>query len=405
MRRTHATGARTPLPLLSYGFRPFFLGAALWGLIAIALWILMLTKGLRLPSRLPPLDWHIHAMLFEFVPAAVAGFLLTAISNWTGRPPVNGSRLGALVGLWILSCVNLLLSAWVPAGFAILFDMAFPVTLTVVVAYEIISARRQRNYFMIVPVAVLTLAQLLMDLGVEEGLRWLTGYGWRMGLAAILILISAIATRIVPNFTRNWLMAHQRGLSLSVPKPLDRAAHAVLHTGLVIWIFFPHAQLTGVVLVAGAALNLWRLVYWQGWTTMTEPLLFVLHIGYVFLTLGVAALGWTDLATGFPLGAAIHTLTVGAIGTMILAVMTRVSRGHTGHALSADAGTVLIYLLIILAAVARVTAALVNQERVTLWTAAAILWISAFGLFAVRYTPLLLHPRKHQPMGSVQASK
>ena len=387
-------GARVPCALLSYGFRPFFLAAALWAAIALAVWITMLTAGLTLPSRLDPLDWHIHAMLFGFVPAAVAGFLLTAMANWTGRPAVSGARLAVLVCLWLAGRIDQLLSAWLPVWLAILLDMAFPIALAATVAHEIIAARDRRNYRMIVPVAVLALAQLLMDLGAEGGLGALTGYGWRLGLVAILILISVVGGRIVPSFTRNWLLGRGREPLPAAPGRFDQASLAVLHTALMIWVVLPNGAPTGGALLAAAALNLWRLLRWRAVATRAEPLLLVLHIGYAWLVVGVAALGWASLSAGFPLGAAIHALTAGAIGTMILAVMTRVSRGHTGHALSADGATILIYLLVILAAAVRIAAALSIAAREALLIAAAALWIGAFGLFALRYAPLLLRARK-----------
>lgn len=390
--RRDRMGPRIPAALLSYGFRPFFLAAAIWAAIALAIWIAMLTTGLVLPTRFDPLDWHIHEMLFGFVPAAVAGFLLTAISQWTGRRPVSGGLLGLLIGLWLLGRIDVLTCDVLPVWLAIAADIAFPFALAAIVAREIIGARNRRNYPMIAPVVVLGLAQLMMDLGAIGGIGWLTGYGWRLGLALTLVLISVVGGRIIPAFTRTWLM--NRG-AVRLPRPaglLDRMSLGVLHAALLAWVFFPTAHATGVALLAAAALNLWRLLRWHGAATRSETLLLVLHVGFAWLILGVAALGFAALDSAFPLDAAIHSLTVGAIGTMILAVMTRVSRGHTGRALSADGPTILIYALIILAACARIAAALAG-EATDLLTLAATLWVAAFGLFAIRYAPLLLRPR------------
>ncbi len=385
---------REPWALLSYGFRPFFLAAALWAAIAVGLWIAMLTMGLRLPSRFDPLDWHIHEMLFGFVPAAVAGFLLTAIASWTARRPVSGALLGVLAALWLVGRLAALIGAFVPAGVAIGMDLAFPAALLAVVARELLSARNVRNYVLLAPVAVIGMAQLLLDLGVEGGFGALAGYGWRLGLVAILILVSVIGGRIVPNFTRNWLL--QRGEQRLPPAAnrIDRTALALLHTALMAWVFWPSVALVGVALLAAAALNLWRLGRWRGAATRDEPLLLVLHVGYAWLVLGVTVLGVTILDGAFPLGAAIHLLTAGAMGTLILAVMTRVSRGHTGRSLHADRATRLIYVLVSLAAAARVAAALLVRAHEVLLIAAAGLWISAFGGFVVRYAPLLLRPRR-----------
>jgi uncharacterized protein involved in response to NO len=380
--------------LLSYGFRPFFLAAALWAAGALALWMAMLTLGLTLPSRLDPLAWHIHEMLFGFVPAAVAGFLLTAMANWTGRAPVSGARLGLLLGLWIAARLAALLSAFLPAGVAIAIDMAFPAALVVTVAHELLAARNRRNYVMIAPVTVLALAQLLMDLGALGGIGALEGYGWRLGLTAIIILISVVGGRIVPSFTRNWLMHRGEARLPPMPGHLDRWAQSLLLTALMVWVVRPDARPTAVLLLAGAALSLWRVLRWRAAATRAEPLLLILHIGYGWLVLGVAALGVASLEPAVPLPAAIHALTAGAIGTMILGVMTRVSCGHTGRALAADRVTVLIYVLVVLAAGLRIAAALPSAAAVDLLRSAAALWIGAFGLFAVRYAPLLVRPHR-----------
>ncbi len=381
----------SPRTFLSCGFRPFFLAAAGWSAIAIALWMAMLTAGLRLPTRFDPLSWHIHEMIFGFVLAAVAGFLLTAIPNWTGRKPVSGALLGSLVGLWLLARIDAIVCAWIAPWLAIAIDMAFPLALAAVVAREILAAHNRSNYPIIAPVVVIAAANLLMDLSLE-GYGVLGGYGWRLALVAILILVSVLGGRIVPAFTRNWLVNRRKEGLPAATNMIDRVSLGVLHTALMIWVFRPTGTVTGLALLAGAGLNLWRLLRWRGIATRAEPLLLILHIGYGWLVLGVAALGVANFDPAFPLSAAIHSLTVGAIGTMILAVMTRVTRGHTGRELTADVATRVIYGLVILAAAARVAAAL-NGDARALLIASAALWIGAFGLFVVRYGPLALRPR------------
>ena len=378
--------------LLSYGFRPFFLAAGLWAAAALGLWIAMLDAGLRLPTRFEPLTWHIHEMLFGFVLAAIAGFLLTAIPNWTGRRPVSGPLLAVLVSLWALGRIDSLASEWISPSLAIVADIAFPLALAIIVGREIVAARSRRNIPIIVPVVVLGVAELLVDLSIE-GFGTLTSYGWRAALAAILILISVVGGRIVPSFTRNWLVKRKAGALPPAAAILDRASLGALHAALVIWVFFAEARFAGVLLLAGAAINLWRLLRWRGIATHSEPLLLILHVGYGWLVIGVAALGVATLDAAFPLSAAIHALTTGAIGTMILAVMTRVTRGHTGRELSADPMTSVIYVLVILAATVRIAAALAARGQDNLLVVAAALWIGAFGLFVLRYGPLLIKPR------------
>jgi len=385
--------ARRATPaFLTQGFRPFFLAAGLWSATAVGLWILMLATGTAVPSRFDPLTWHIHEMMFGFVMAAVAGFLLTAIPNWTQRLPVSGRPLALLAGLWLLGRIVCLVSALVPPWPGVAADLSFPVALVAVVAREIAAGRNWRNLPMIAPVTVLGVANLLMHLEAD-GVAVPAGLGWRLGLAAVIVLISVVAGRIVPSFTRNWLAKRRISDLPAVHGWIDQAALGVLHAGLFGWAFLPGFHPNGLLLLLGAMLNLWRLLRWRGGATAAEPLLLVLHIGYAWLVLGAAFLGLAILDADLPQSAALHTLGAGAIGTTILAVMTRVARGHTGHDLSADRVTSLIYILVTLAAMARVAAAFGAGWTMPLLIASACLWIAAFGVFTLCYGPMLLLPR------------
>jgi uncharacterized protein involved in response to NO len=387
---------RAPTPaFLTMGFRPFFIAAAIWSATAMALWIVMLTTGIELPSRFDPLTWHIHEMLFGFVMATIAGFLLTAIPTWTRRVPVSGFSLAALAGLWLLGRIACLVSALVPPALVITADLAFPLLLVAVAAREIIAGRNWRNLPMMAPVIVLGLANLLMHLEAD-GAAVPSGLGWRLGLAAVIALISVVAGRIVPSFTRNWL-ARRRDIDLPAGHGwIDRAALGALHAALFSWAVSPAFRAGGALLLLGAGVNLWRLLRWRGGATVAEPLLLILHIGYAWLVLGAGLLGLSVLDSNVPQSAAIHALTAGAIGTMILAVMTRVTRGHSGRALSADRGTVAIYLLVNIAAITRVVADVGGAWATPLLIASAILWIGAFVLFISLYGPLLLPERAHR---------
>ena len=206
---TKVSEQRPPV-ILSLAFRPFFLAASLWSALALTLWIDLFLTGEALPSRFDPLNWHIHEMLFGFVLAPIAGFILTAIPNWTGRTPICGKPLALLVILWLLGRIVCLESAHIPFWIGASIDLAFPFALCAVATYQIIAARNWRNLAMPIPIAVLGVADLAMYLEIA-GFAVPPGLGWRLGLAAIIVLISAVASRIIPNFTRNWLL--QRGIT------------------------------------------------------------------------------------------------------------------------------------------------------------------------------------------------
>jgi uncharacterized protein involved in response to NO len=380
-------------PVLTAGFRPFFLAASIWGALAMAAWLPLLGGQFDLPTRFDPLSWHIHEMLFGFVMAAVGGFLLTAIPNWTGRAPVAGLPLALLVGLWFLGRIACLVSAAMPAWLAPIVDLAFPVALECIAARELRAAGNRRNYPLLAPVIVLSIANLLSHL---EALNVAVpiGLGWRLGIAVVIVLVSVIGGRIVPAFTRNWLSA--RGIA-PLPPPagmLDRIALGTLHLAMIGWTFLPDWRPLGALLLAAAALNLVRLERWRGFATHEEPLLLILHIGYLWLVIAVALLGVSMLSDAVPAAAAIHALTAGTMGTMILAVMTRATLGHTGHTLHADMPTVVIYGLVTASAVLRVAAAWAADAQMDLLEVAAVAWVAAFALFAAEYGPLLVAPRR-----------
>lgn len=388
MRAPHRQLSDTP-SLFTQGFRPFFLAGSLWAVVAIAVWIWMLLTGASFPSRFDPLSWHIHEMLFGFVMAVVAGFLLTAIPNWTGRLPISGPRLMGLAGLWLLGRVVVMMSLLMPEWLATLADLAFPAALVAAAAREIIAGRNWRNLIVLAPVTVLGAGNLLMHLqvmgaGVPDGLSW------RVALAALGVLLSVIGGRIVPSFTRNWLV--KKGAT-RLPAPMgwpDRVALAFLHTALFGWAIFPASPFIGWLAIVAAATNLWRVARWRGAFTREEPLLLILHVGYVWLAVSSGLLGLAALTAFVPETAAVHALTVGAIGTMTLAVMTRATRGHTGRPLSADLPTTLIFVLVTAAALFRVGAEFQSHGALTLIVVAAALWAAAFLLFVVAYARMLL---------------
>ena len=375
--------------VLTYAFRPMFLAAGTWAIVAIAVWLAMFLGYLQLPTRFDPLAWHIHEMLFGFVMAAVGGFLLTAIPTWTGRLPVRGRALALLAGLWLLGRIACLISADLPAWLAVVGDLSFPVVLLVVAAREIIVGRSWRNLPMTVLLAVFIIADLLMHLE-SLGMSVPSGLGWRLGLAAPILLISVVGGRIIPNFTRNWLIKRHSARLPAAHSAADRAAVGLLCAGLIIWAVLPNFRVAGMILVIAAIVNAWRLARWVGGSTWAEPLLFILHLGYAWVVIGIALLGLSILDAGVPVASAIHALTAGAIGTMILAVMPRVTLGHTGRDLTANQATVSIFVFISAASITRVAASWNPDDMMILLALSAVSWIAAFGLFEIVYGPILL---------------
>ena len=379
--------------ILSAGFRPFFLGSAVWAAVAIPLWLAFYRGEAAAPSLLAPFVWHAHEMVFGFAAATVAGFLLTAIPNWTGRMPLQGWPLLTLVLVWAIGRIAVFLSADIGAAPAALADLSFPAAFLGIVGREIIAGRNWRNLPILAALSLLLLGNLLVHLDAL-GIADSAELGNRIGLVTLLMLIALVGGRIIPSFTHNWLTKTRPAIKPPIPEGcFDRAALVVTALALGAWALAPNASVTAWGnLVAGGAAAL-RLSRWRGLRTLHDPLLLVLHLGYAWLALGLVLLGLSRFIEFLPATAALHALTVGAVGTMTLAVMTRASLGHTGHSLTADPGTKLIYLLITLAAILRVLSPLAGEGATLLLSLAGAAWSGAFGLFAICYGRALARPR------------
>lgn len=377
--------------LLSYGFRPFFLMGALYGGLAILVWLPILSGSLETSSLFHPVDWHVHELLFGYVAAVVTGFLLTAIPNWTGRLPVQGLPLALLALLWLAGRFAVFFSAQTGWIAAMAIDCAFLLALAAAAANEIVSGRNWRNLRVLAPVTALFAANVLFHL--EAHFAGSADIGRRLGIAAAILLIMVIGGRIVPSFTRNWLVRENPG-RLPVPfGRFDAATVAVSAVALAGWTFVPDNAATGAALLAAGALNLARLARWAGWRAGRELLVLILHVGYLFVAAGLLAAGVGALAPDYlsPV-AGIHLFGAGAIGTMTLAVMTRASLGHTGRDLHADAATSLIYAAVVLAALTRFAAVLLPGQPVLLYVSAGC-WTAAFLGFAACYGGMLARPK------------
>lgn len=378
--------------VFSYGFRPFFLLAGLWAALAMVLWLAMLA-GWRLPMArvFAATDWHVHALVFGYLSAVIAGFLLTAVPNWTGRLPVVGRGLAALAALWLLGRLATLLGGGLPFVALMLADLAMLLALLGFLAREIVAGRNWRNLPVLGLLALFALANGLFHLEAAAGRSAHDGIGLRLGLASALMLIALIGGRIVPSFTRNWLARREGAL---MPVPFNRADGAVtVLTGaaLVAFVLAPDGNASAALLGAAGLANLWRMGRWRGWQTMREPLLWVLHLAYAmlgfgFLAVAAAALGWLAPSP------ARHVWLAGAIGLMTLAVMTRASLGHAGLPLQAGRAITALYLTLAAAVPARLAAGLWPAE-IWLMHLSAVLWILAFGGFALLFWPILTRPR------------
>ncbi|MCT8973613.1 NnrS family protein [Microbaculum marinisediminis] len=382
--------------LFSYGFRPFFLAGALYAAIAVGVWVPWYLGAVTLPTDWPPIAWHAHELLFGYVPAVVAGFLLTAVPNWTGRLPVVGWPLAGLFAFWLLGRFAIATSDWFGAALTAIATLSFLAGLGAVIGREILAGRNWKNLKVLIIVVMLFAAQALFQWEVLNDGH--SVYGARLAIATTITLIVLIGGRIVPSFTGNWL--RQRG-GQTMPVPFSRfdaIVIAVSVVALAAWIVAPSFEGVAIaaapLLLLAGILQLVRQARWRPLRTFAEPLVTILHVAYLFVPLGflLAAVAAAS-ESAVPNTAAIHAWTAGAIGTMTLAVMTRATLGHTGRTLTAGAATVAIYGLVVLAALTRIGAAVFPSGMDWLLSVSAVAWIGAFAGFSLVYGPLLVRRR------------
>lgn len=384
--------SRSRFVLFGNGFRPFFLGGAIWAAVAMLLWIALLTGQVSFASRYGAVAWHAHEFLFGYGSAIVVGFLLTTIPNWTGRLPVRGRPLGALFAVWVAGRMAILFIDVVGFVAAAAVDSLFLIGFSAIVWREIMAGRNWRNLKMALILTVLTLANIAFH--AEVYLYGQPLYAIRATTSLLAILIMLIGGRIVPSFTRNWL-AKRQGQPLPTPfNAFDRYALGCAGASLGIWVVFPDRVLTAAALVLSALLQGIRLARWAGLRTWREPLVLVLHVGYAFIPFGFFVVGISNIwPEAMPPATALHAWTAGAVGVMTLAVMTRTSRGHSGRPLASPPTTTFIYLLAILSVILRLATAVLADWTATLLELAAAAWVAAFLAFAALYGPMLLWTR------------
>ncbi|WP_088474083.1 NnrS family protein [Sphingopyxis witflariensis] len=388
MTEASSAGTRTPL-WLQGGFRLLFLGGAAWALIVVTLWVGVLDGFWTLPTAMAPLAWHQHEMLFGYLGAVIAGFLSAAIPNWTGRPIATGWPVAAFVGLWAMARIAVLFSASISPVLAAVLDVGFLLMLFGYAARQIFAAGNRNKPILIV--LLLFAVACGLDHAAAMGLTGDPAIGMRAGFALVLFLIAIIGGRIIPAFTRNWLV--KKGDAQALPILANRFDHALLAItamALAGWVFASTAHPVASLLLVAGLLHAVRLTRWAGLRTTADPLVFVLHVSYAWLPAGLLLLGAAILWPIVPASSAMHALGAGAMASMTLAVMTRATRGHTGHPLEADGATVAIYALVNLGALLRVAAPLLSFDYMLSIHLAGGLWASAFLLFILVYGRMAL---------------
>lgn len=391
-------GATTSVPpLLAAPFRPFFLLTGLYAAVLGVAWAGLLFGGWALPVA-APFIWHSHEMLFGVVSAAIAGFLLTAMSNWTATPLLRGPALLALVLLWLAGRVVMWCGAWLPAELVAVVSLAFLPVLAAHAGLVLWRTRNRRNYGM--PLVLLALAgtQLMLHLQLLDQAP-LAAQGASAALLLLAVLMIVIAGRITPAFSRNWLRLHggDPARVRNIPG-LDVLAISSAVLLVPVAALSPEPRMGAFLALLAAACNGARLMLWNGWQVRREPLLWILHLGYAWIVLALLLKGLSPFA-GWPATLWLHALGTGAAGTLIIGVMTRVSLGHTGRPLQLPRAGSALYWSVTLAAMLRLLVALgVIDDRAGLLAASAA-WSLAFLGFVLLYWRVLTQPRADGKQG------
>lgn len=389
-----AGAERGPRALWGRGFRPFFLAAALYGAAFVTAWTAIWRGALPVPAWLTPFQWHAHEMLFGVSAAAIAGFLTTAVPVWAARPALAHRPLQALFALWAAGRIAMLAAGTLPAELVAVADVSFLPALAIVLARSLAGSGQRRNYGVVAVVAVLSLANAAVH---AEALGWASASAsraLRFAVDLVVLLIVVIGGRITPAFTANALRLRGVDASLRSWPWVDRAAVASVAGVAIADLLAPRSAASGALAALASLAVAARLAGWQRVEAWRQPLVASLHAGMAWVALGLLLVGAGDLGTGIPATSGLHALTAGAMGSMILAVMTRVGLGHTGRPLLLPRGGVACYGLVHTGAALRVGTPLAPSAlQAPLLLAAGLVWAAAFALFAAIYWPILTRPR------------
>lgn len=372
--------------LFALGFRPMFLLAATMAALWIPIWILVLHGVIAVPARFGPMAWHAHEMVFGFAAAVITGFLFTAVRNWTSRPTPSGLALAGLAALWIAGRAVMLLSNVLPPALVGTVDAAFLPLVALSVAVPIAGARQWRNSGFPIILLALGMVNVLFHRFPD---RAFGSAAPRVGVDVIVLLITAIGGRLIPNFTRG-------AVAGSEPKNTPALDWAVFVSVIAVAVgdLLPHSnQIYAAICFSGFVLNLARSLLWEPQKTLHVPMIWILHLGYAWVTAGLALKGLSALGI-VPASAATHAFTTGAMTTLILGIMPRVTLAHTGRKVVADRWIVLMFVAITVSALLRVGVPILMpagyMDGIT-WAAA--FWSVAFVIFLADLGPKLVRPR------------
>ncbi len=389
----NSTGARpSPAPathgvaFLRLGFRPFYFGAAVFACLAIPFWIALFLGQINVSLSVSPLLWHAHEMLFGFAVAVIVGFLLTAAKAWTGIATPRGALLGALALLWVAARITAVVG---PYSLYAALDIALLPIVAAILASILIRANNHRNLPLVLILALLAVANLAFHLSVSGLMAASPMIALHAGLALIVMIECVMAGRVIPGFTS----AVTPGLKIAMRPRLEQLTLGVTGLALVLWVFAPPGPVTLSACAVAAALHLYRQAQWHPWGTRSRPILWILHISYLWIAPGFALLavsqtGWINQSAG------LHALAIGLTGGLIIGMITRTARGHTGRTLRASTSEILAYSLVVMAAIVRVVVPLLTPGGyVPALIVAALAWSVAFALYLFVFTPWLFSTR------------
>ena len=378
---------------LAYGFRAFFLAAGLSALVLVPWWAAAACCGLPITTAWPGSLWHGHEMLHGFVVAAIAGFLLTAVPSWTGRRGFAGAPLAFMASTWLLGRLAAAVAGHVPAALVAAADLAFMPVLVAWIGPPLVR-ERNRNTPLLAVLGGLWAGNVVFHFALWRGDTALARETLLATVNFVLVLITVIGGRITPSFTATALRLRGATATVRAARAMTPLAVGVMVAVVIVDIFAGGSRVAGWLALVAAAVQFGRLAQWQGHRTLREPIVWILHVAYLWIPIGLLLKGMALLGIAGGAAGWLHALTAGTIATMIFGVMTRVSLGHTGRPLVLPRGVVAAYVLLTGAALLRVFGAVVPTVAYTRTVAAsAALWAAAFAVFLWQYGPILWRPR------------